>query len=213
MKLYSVHLYLYVIYPQRTRNFRASTAKIGIRSCPPKISNKANRATYVPYFYSKDGYAALGHSNVTHFNRMAARSLVRSPVGREVLLTWKCVEELMENSHPTTPLMMQGLQGPCFPNDFRRCLSFCHLGITGDSDSGTPLACDLSVHMYARRYHSTGQQLAWAFEGAFQLFLMPAASLAEGTSVQILGWNKAAQQERRLLWFGLFLFKRFQGFS
>ena len=87
MKLYSVHLYRYVIYPQRRRNFRASTAKIGIRSCPPKISNKANRATYVPYFYSKDGYAALGHSNVTHFNRMAARSLVGSPVGWEVLLT------------------------------------------------------------------------------------------------------------------------------
>ena len=103
--------------------------------------------------------------------------------------------------------MMQGLQGPCFRNDFRRCRSFV---ITGDSDSGTPLACDLSVHMYACRYHSTGQQLAWAFEGAFQLFLMPAASLAEGTSVQMLGWNKAAQQERRLLWFGLFLFKHFK---
>ena len=32
------------------------------------------------------------------------------------------------------------------------------------------------------RYHSTGQQLAWVFEGAFQLFLMPAASLSEGAS-------------------------------
>ncbi|CAK9112108.1 unnamed protein product [Durusdinium trenchii] len=33
----------------------------------------ANRATYVPYFYSRDGYAVLGHSNVTHFNMMAVR--------------------------------------------------------------------------------------------------------------------------------------------
>ena len=121
MKLYSVHLYLYVIYPQRTRNFRASTAKIGIRSCPPKISNKANRATYVPYFYSKDGYAALGHSNVTHFNRMAARSLVGSPVGWEVLLThipppplwwWKvCKVPVFE--------MILGDVGPLSSRDYR----------------------------------------------------------------------------------------------
>ena len=34
---------------------------------------QANRATYVPYFYSRDGYAVLGHSNVTHFNMMAVR--------------------------------------------------------------------------------------------------------------------------------------------
>lgn len=83
----------------------------------------ANRASYVPYFYSKDGYAALGHSNVTHFNRMAAR------------------------------------------------------------------------------YHSTGQQLAWVFEGAFQLFLMPAASLSEGTKAYYALTGRPALPPRHILGF------------
>eukprot|EP00435_Cladocopium_sp_Y103_P010810 s1932_g2.t2 len=83
----------------------------------------ANRATYVPYFYSRDGYAALGHSNVTHFNRMAAR------------------------------------------------------------------------------YHSTGQQLAWAFEGAFQLYLMPAASLSQGTKAYYALTGRPALPPRHILGF------------
>lgn len=83
----------------------------------------ANRASYVPYFYSRDGYAALGHSNVTHFNRMAAR------------------------------------------------------------------------------YFSTGQQLAWAFEGAFQLYLMPAASLSRGTKAYYALTGRPALPPRHILGF------------
>jgi len=113
--------------------FNSSTAQLYGRGAGPKDALKllaaespvtlANRATYVPYFYSKDGYAALGHSNVTHFNRMAAR------------------------------------------------------------------------------YHSTGQQLAWAFEGAFQLFLMPAASLAEGTKAYYALTGPPAVPPRHILGF------------
>lgn len=69
----------------------------------------------MPYFYSTDGYGALGLSNVTHFNQMAVR-LRRLPL--------------------------------------------------------TSLRTD--------RYHFTGSQVAWAWEGSFQLFLMPASSLAAG---------------------------------
>ena len=56
---------------QLTAVFGWSTASFGWWNRGVPI--QANRASYVPYFYSRDGYAALGHSNVTHFNRMAAR--------------------------------------------------------------------------------------------------------------------------------------------
>ena len=72
--LYSVHIWLYDI-SEEDKEFLGNDCKDRDKKLSTKDVNKANRATYVPYFYSKDGYAALGHSNVTHFNRMAARSV------------------------------------------------------------------------------------------------------------------------------------------
>jgi hypothetical protein len=126
---------------------------------------QANRASYVPYFYSRDGYAALGHSNVTHFNRMAAR--------------WGAV----------IPLMGMG---------------FCRVSDNqlAQLDS-SPLAHHRLGTARHGRYHSTGQQLAWAFEGAFQLYLMPAASLSQGASEEPLPLGKASYKRRRPKWLKL----------
>jgi len=120
----------------------------------------------VPYFYSRDGYAALGHSNVTHFNRMAARC------------------------GAVIPLMGMG---------------FCRVSDNQLAQLDSSQTCPSPAWCFARhgRYFSTGQQLAWAFEGAFQLYLMPAASLSRGASEEPLPLGKTSYKRRRPKWLKL----------
>ena len=40
--------------------------------CLPEIL-QANRETFVPYYYTADGYAALGHTGATRFDRLLVR--------------------------------------------------------------------------------------------------------------------------------------------
>ena len=40
--------------------------------CLPELP-QANRETFVPYYYTADGYAALGHTAATRFDRLLVR--------------------------------------------------------------------------------------------------------------------------------------------
>ena len=52
----------------------------------PGAGSKANRETRVPYYYSADGYAALGHTNMADFDQLLTRCERAQACGQRSLL-------------------------------------------------------------------------------------------------------------------------------